>query len=248
MSAVACPGRDEISAYLLGVLDQAAADRIDRHLAKCKLCQAIADELELMGDALVGSLKKPVHMDFVEEPACLKGLERARDVRRGRRPDDRTGQPLRSDEQRMPARLGPFELIAPIGRGGMGIVYKARHTTLDRVVAVKVLSEQRIGTTAAADRFLREIRAMGRLDHPNIVRPIDASAEGDIYYLAMDFVEGFDLTALIERHGQLPVADVCEIGRQAAAALQYVHEQGTGASRRETVELDARSARERKAA
>src|SRR5262249_12580237 len=101
--------------------------------------------------------------------------------------------------------------------------YRARHRELDKVVALKVLPADRVDEAAVA-RFRNEMRAAGRLGHPNIVAAHDAGRVGGTYYLAMDFVDGADLAALVERLGPLPVPDACELVRQAAVGLQHACE------------------------
>lgn len=123
-------------------------------------------------------------------------------------------------------RLGEYQLLERLGAGGMGVVYKALHTELDRVVAVKVLPAGRLADEEAIARFKREIKAVGRLDHPNIVRAYDARRIGQTHFLVMEFVEGLDLAELVRRRGPLGVADACELVRQAAVGLQHAHEHG----------------------
>jgi hypothetical protein len=96
---------------------------------------------------------------------------------------------------------------------------------LDKIVALKVLPADHVDESAVA-RFRNEMRAAGRLAHPNIVAALDAGHVGRTYYLAMDFVDGTDLAALVERAGPLPVPDACELVRQAAVGLQHAHECG----------------------
>ena len=122
--------------------------------------------------------------------------------------------------------LGQYELLEGIGHGGMGTVYKARHRMLGRIVAVKVLAEHHTQNPRAIDRFMHEMKAIGKLDHPNIVRATDAGHEDNVHFLAMDYVEGCDLARLVRELGPLSVADACELARQAALGLQYIHDHG----------------------
>jgi serine/threonine protein kinase len=125
-----------------------------------------------------------------------------------------------------PGQLGPYRLLEKVGRGGAGQVYKAQHTVLERVVALKVLAEEQSGDPVLLARFRREMRVVGRLDHPHLVRATDAGHIDGVHYLAMDFVEGIDLYRLVKALGPLPVADACELARQAALGLQHAHENG----------------------
>jgi WD40 repeat protein len=123
--------------------------------------------------------------------------------------------------------VGPYQLLQRLGKGGMGQVFQARHSRLGRVVALKLISPQHLGDPAARRRFLREMRSLSRLDHPNIVRALDAGEEeGGRLYLVMDFVEGADLAHLVKEQGGLPIGQACDCARQAALALQHAHDKG----------------------
>jgi eukaryotic-like serine/threonine-protein kinase len=122
-------------------------------------------------------------------------------------------------------RFGSYELIARIGAGGMGEVYKARDRKLDRDVAVKVLPE---GFAADADRlmrFTREAKTLASLNHPHIAHIYDAGREGSTAYIAMELVDGDDLAARIAG-GAIPVSEALSIARQIADALATAHEAG----------------------
>jgi serine/threonine protein kinase len=120
--------------------------------------------------------------------------------------------------------LGEYRLLEKLGEGGMGSVYKAVHTKLRRTVAVKVLPKGRIEDPRAIARFEREMAAVGAIDHPNVVRAHDAREIEGTRFLVMEYVEGRDLTELIRAGGSMPVADACELARQAALGLQAAHE------------------------
>jgi serine/threonine protein kinase len=122
--------------------------------------------------------------------------------------------------------LGGYLIEGEIGGGGMGRVFRARHTFLDRIVALKVLRPDRRDDPDLCARFLREMKGLGRLDHPNVIRATDAGQQGDLLYLVMDYVEGTDLNHLVERLGPLAPAVACELIRQAALGLEYIRAQG----------------------
>jgi serine/threonine protein kinase len=124
-------------------------------------------------------------------------------------------------------QLGQYRLLEKLThQGGMGTVYKALHVLLMKVVALKVLPSERMNHAEAVTRFQREMKAVGRLNHPNIVQASDAGESDGTYYLVMEFVEGIDLSSLIASRGALPLADACELARQAALGLQHAHEHG----------------------
>jgi len=122
-------------------------------------------------------------------------------------------------------RLGPLEVLASVGAGGMGEVYRARDTKLGRDVAVKVLPSGLADNPEALSRFKREAQLLASLNHPNIATIYGIEESGGIRALVMELVEGDDLSALIAR-GPLPLAEALPIARQIADALEAAHEQG----------------------
>jgi CheY-like chemotaxis protein/tRNA A-37 threonylcarbamoyl transferase component Bud32 len=124
------------------------------------------------------------------------------------------------------ARIGDYQVLEELGRGGMGIVYKARHVRMDRMVALKVIDRSYLAQATSVARFYQEIQAAARLSHVNIVLAYDASQFGDTHYFAMEFCEGEDLSRLVKRDGPLSVARACEYVRQVALGLQHAHDRG----------------------
>src|SRR5207253_2382565 len=122
--------------------------------------------------------------------------------------------------------LGDFRLIEALGAGGMGTVYRAEQLSRGRTVALKVLAKEVAGRPGFAERFRREVRAMGRLDHPNVVRYLAAGECHGFTYLAMELVEGGSLAGWVARLGRLPVADAVFVAAECGKALQYAHGQG----------------------
>jgi serine/threonine protein kinase len=134
-------------------------------------------------------------------------------------------QRLRAGEgQRL--NLGQYRLLEELGRGGMGHVYKAVHTIMGRVVAVKVILPELVEHPLALEWFRREVRAATQLVHPNIVMAYDANEADGVHFLVMEYVDGTNLDALVRQHGPLPLPRACELIRQAALALQHAHEKG----------------------
>jgi serine/threonine protein kinase len=123
-------------------------------------------------------------------------------------------------------RVGEYELLERLGSGGMGEVYKARHRRLNKLVALKLLSADPRHPGEAIARFQREMKAVGSLDHPNVVEAHDAGEQSGVVYLAMKLIDGVDLERLVQQRGPLPIAQACEIVRQAALGLDYLHEHG----------------------
>jgi Tol biopolymer transport system component len=122
-------------------------------------------------------------------------------------------------------RLGPYEVIALIGAGGMGEVYRARDTRLDRTVALKVLPQHISGTSSARDRFEREARAISSLNHPNICTLFDVGSADGTEYLVMELIDGESLSDRLTK-GPLPLEAVLRIGAAIAGALAKAHRSG----------------------
>ena len=122
-------------------------------------------------------------------------------------------------------RLGPYEVLAPLGAGGMGEVYRARDSRLDRDVALKVVAARHGEDADAIRRFAREARIAARLTHPNVCTLFDAGSEGEVAYFVMELLEGETLAARIAR-GPVPEEDVRRIGADVARGLARAHELG----------------------
>jgi eukaryotic-like serine/threonine-protein kinase len=122
-------------------------------------------------------------------------------------------------------RLGPYEIVAPLGAGGMGEVYRARDTRLGRDVAVKVLSAGLTANGEVRARFEREARTVSSLNHPHICTLFDVGREGETDYLVMELVEGETLASRLAR-GPLPASEVLRLGIQIADALDRAHQAG----------------------
>jgi TolB-like protein/Flp pilus assembly protein TadD len=121
--------------------------------------------------------------------------------------------------------LGPYKILAPLGAGGMGEVYRAHDTRLGRDVAIKVLPSHLAAAPEVRARFEREARTISQLNHPHICTLFDVGREGETDYLVMELVEGETLAHRLEK-GPLPVADVLSLGRQIAEALDRAHRAG----------------------
>jgi len=122
-------------------------------------------------------------------------------------------------------RLGPYEILAPLGAGGMGEVYRARDTRLDRTVAVKVLPSHLSSDPALRERFEREARAVSSLNHPNICALFDIGEQDGVSYLVMEHIEGETLAARLSK-GAMPTEQALRVATEIADALDKAHRQG----------------------
>src|SRR5205085_5713734 len=125
------------------------------------------------------------------------------------------------------ARLGPYEILSALGAGGMGEVYRARDTRLNRDVAIKVLLPSVADDPERMARFSREAQTLAALNHPNIahIHGLEAGQAGDVRALVMELVDGEDLSAIVGR-GPVPLNEAIAIARQIADALEAAHDQG----------------------
>ncbi len=122
-------------------------------------------------------------------------------------------------------RLGPYEILAPLGAGGMGEVYRATDTKLGRDLAIKVLPSEVSGDSERLARFQREAHLLASLNHPNIAAIHGLEEADGKPFLVLELVEGEDLQQRLER-GAIPVDEALEIAKQIAEGLEAAHENG----------------------
>jgi eukaryotic-like serine/threonine-protein kinase len=122
--------------------------------------------------------------------------------------------------------LGQYRILEQIGRGGMGRVFKAEHLTMQRIVALKVLSPGLLSNERARELFLREVRAAAQLVHPNVVTAYDANEVDGRFFLVLEYVDGPNLDQLVRKQGPLSVGLACDYVRQVAVGLQRAHALG----------------------
>ncbi len=208
---IECPPLEILSDFLLGKLEEVVRESVADHVGNCDTCISRLDQADQSPDSLVHCLRLPsVDDKFMNELECQLAVDRTEKL------------VLHSVEGTDVLR--DYELVEKLGEGGMGTVYRALHKKLDKWVALKLLPAERLQSPEAVRRFEREMRAIGRLHHPNIVQAHDAGETDGQHYLVMELVEGMDLSALVRRRGQLSIADACEIVRQVALGLQHAHE------------------------
>ncbi len=126
----------------------------------------------------------------------------------------------------MEERIGHYRIVSELGRGGMGVVYKAHEESLNRFVALKVLGEHLAEDPSAVQRFVREAQSAARLNHPNIVQIYAISEEGGRPFFAMEFVSGTSLQRLLRSRGKLEIGEACRLTFQAASGLAAAHDLG----------------------
>ncbi len=228
MDPSACFSPQELRDYSLGRLSEADTQRVEAHVRECRSCEETVAALDDATDSLLRQLKQPpVDSQYADDPVLQQALRVIESPLAGSAPvidvDER--DELASMSER-PMRLRDYEVIGPLGHGGMGTVFRARHLRLQRDVALKLLPQRRLRDPAAIARFQREMQAIGQMDHPSIVRATDAGEENGQHYLAMELIDGVDLRRLTAHAGRLAPAAACELIRQAAVGLEYVHQRG----------------------
>lgn len=128
-----------------------------------------------------------------------------------------------------PRRLGKYEILGVLGKGGMGTVYKAHDPAIDRTVALKTIRRELMdggSGESMVERFRNEARAAGRLNHPGIVAIYDFGEDADVAYIAMEYVDGCGLGQFMKHDARMPIGDVVSIMVQLLEALEYVHQRG----------------------
>ena len=228
-----CPEPQKLAAYAHGELTDPTASEIANHVEQCDRCEATVVGLERQGDTVVSGLRKQLPAEpLLDEPQCQRAVDLVRELGRDPATVDLVGtggSPVpaaRTDATTALGQLREYKLLEKLGEGGMGAVYKAMHTKLKRIVALKVLPAERLKDPHALTRFEREMEAVGKLDHQHIVRAMDAGEFNGTHFLVMEYVDGVDLSQLVKQRGPLPIAEACELVRQAAVGLQHAHEHG----------------------
>ena len=202
---------DAAIAEYLEALDQGAPPEMEAFIARHA---AIAGELrDFLADYSAFKRESPRPGSVIEKTTNLSSEP-------DQRPTATNGASL--DVLRY---FGDYELVEEIARGGMGVVYKARQTTLNRTVAVKMILAGQLASPAEVERFYAEAQAAATLDHPNIVPIFEVGQHHGQHYFSMGYVEGGSLMARIAA-GPMPPCEAAELLQVVCRAVQYAHEQG----------------------
>jgi serine/threonine-protein kinase len=229
-SRAPCPSRDDLAAYAQGTLPEAVLKQVVDHLAVCASCESLLQTLGI-NDTIVGRLRQCFAVPLPElEPEYrrLEALARAIEVDSPSNWTVSEVGPTLTDpndqECPQPVPFGSYLLLEKIGKGGMGVVYKARQTGLNRLVALKMILAGAHAGPEELDRFHREAEAIARLRHPNVIQIHDCGVHEGQAYFSMELVEGGTLARRLA--GQpLPPAEAAELAQTLARAVQAAHEQ-----------------------
>lgn len=239
------PDDQQLANFGLGKLNDTDSHWIEEHLDDCDACNqtlanlhddTFAGVVRSLGDSPVA--QSAIGVDVSTPAGDVKGSDSSKPAPTDGAVDRndsehaatmlvQSGTTVESTE--LPAELrnhARYEVVQQVGQGGMGAVYRAQHRLMNRPVALKLINSQLIRHPQAVERFRREVQAAAQLAHPNIVAAYDAEQAGDVHFLAMELVEGTDLSDVVQRRGPLPVTEACEYIRQAAFGLQHAHEKG----------------------
>lgn len=229
MTTTTCLPRETLQRYLSGAIAEDETGDIEAHLSVCPACEQTVWQLEADPDTVLESMRELAAIESQEKSAPADSpsvIQRAIAAAR-LLPSPPTLLPAPLGK---PAQIGAYELLQSLGRGGMGQVFLARHTNLDKQVAVKLLfprpSHAGLDAENLISRFQREMRAAGRLNHPTIVSATDAGQENGTHYLVMEYIDGLDLSRLAKATGPLEIADACDLTRTVAQGLSHAHAEG----------------------
>jgi serine/threonine-protein kinase len=219
-----CPAREALAAFQRGILPPADLARLAGHLGRCERCEATL--LGMEDDTFVACLRARSRETVVEESECgaLEAWARGLAVEIGTPTVSHDGSPAPADEWTGPRAFGAYELLAKLGQGGMGVVYKARQLTLNRIVALKMLPAGCQADPDALARFRVEGEAVARLGHPHVVQIHDFGEHDGRLYFSMEYLEGGTLAERL-RGGCLPEREAASLVQALAGAVQAAHEQ-----------------------
>ncbi|MFO0879484.1 MAG: protein kinase [Gemmataceae bacterium] len=244
MPPTSCPPADRLEQLLLGALPASESQELEQHLASCPDCVRTASNLRTM-DTFVESLKggspleeKPVApvVDALVQRMQKLCLEEDSTTLITQRPVAHLE--AESVAAEIPEGLGwtgkpgeerwflHYRLVRMLGAGGMGLVFEAEDTLLQRRVALKVMKASLLRNPSQKERFVREARAMARIRDSRVVTVHQVGEETGVPFLAMELLQGEPLDARLVREKQVPVADAVRIGREVAQGLAVAHAQG----------------------
>ncbi len=223
MTTLQCLSRDVLKEYLSGWTDEERSETIEKHLSECVDCEQTIHSLERDPETLIEFVRNSHNQTDIKAPkadsAIAYALSKSKKLSAGHDATADLWQPPIGD-------LGPYELIRPLGHGGMASVYLARHRQLGKQVAIKLLPSRQFRSDHYTARFQREIRTAGQLNHPAIVSATDAGEHGGTHYLVMEYIDGLDLSRVARWTGPLAIADACSIMRTVAIGLSHAHAAG----------------------
>lgn len=207
-----------LAAFLDGRLSEQQRLNVEAHVDQCLTCCEAMSKLPL--DPLSARLRDISDDDVADNSDWSVVTDPG--LPKPSTPTENAAQELPTELQDHPR----YRILEPLGRGGMGVVYKAQHRLMDRIVALKVIDSRLIDNPQMIDRFRNEVKAAALLTHANIVRAYDAEQAGSLHFLVMEHVDGISLAQLIQRKGPLPAEQALGVVRKVAQGLQHAYQHG----------------------
>ncbi|HLJ93412.1 MAG TPA: protein kinase [Gemmataceae bacterium] len=230
---IACLSRKDLAAFSAGMLASPLLETVANHVSGCPRCEATLRELDEDRDTILSRLRQSfANEPFLSEPECAQLETYAKAIPLHVSSDGCPVAPQRpkpnldgANDLPAAARLGPYEILERLGKGGVGVVYKARQRNLNRLVALKRLLSGAYASPEERARFHIEATDLARLRHPNIVQIYESGEEDNCPYFSMELVEGGNLARRLNGV-PLPARASAELLEILARAIHYAHEQG----------------------
>jgi serine/threonine protein kinase len=233
MTTQTCPSPERWKEHLRGTLPAAEGEELAAHLDACSACQRLLETLTTSGDSLLDAARAVGQEPATHETAIKEALGALRGTdggaTQGWTPGAAAAEFAFLDPPAAPGelgRLGHYIVQEVVGRGGMGVVFKALDTRLNRVVAIKVLGAQYAANANARQRFEREAKAAAAVSHDHIVPIYHVDEHGGVAYLVMPLIVGKSLQDRLTESGPLELKEILRIGSQVACGLAAAHKQG----------------------
>ena len=216
-----CPSQNDLKRLLL---DEPGTEAVAEHLNSCEACQRTAEFLTCSLEPLVQELALLLEPPELSRTTSAIPVETSESTLAGAGSGS-TKQELKGCNS-SDTTFARHRLLGLLGAGGMGTVCLAEHLDLGTKRAIKFLSEPRVFDVEAIQRFQREWRAIGQIEHPHLARALDCGQERHVNFLVLEYVDGVTLDEVVRQAGPLSASDTAEIGRQIAAGLAELHRHG----------------------
>ena len=214
-----CPPKSKLQSLSHGLLSEEESGELLRHLDGCDSCQHAIESVDSAKDSLIYQIRigeDGATHTFENEADCkIAGMKALAAL-------GANANELHGSHFELPKQIGDYEIVRPLGRGGMGQVYLGRHSRLERLVAIKCIARHRQFDETAHQRFSAEMKHVGSLSHPNIVQAFDAREADGMAVLVTEFIDGLNVNQIVKRQPAMSTGDACKIAMEVCEALGYV--------------------------